>query len=794
MAQHQRDIIHSLTVSRFVNMNTILLSLITVISVGSTQQQPCNQLKMDELRRQLGVTRSTTMMDVISYFDRGLARNLAENDFFQHSNRSPVSSWPLLNIKCYRNLKRTDLVLSSVYSPSLDVIPMLMNITSVRSLIKIAVVRGDIFKKDADLKLVVRRCDIRGVWAVGGVSIGVKIRKGDNGVMYVSGSFYNPIIQIKPFVESLAGKDVVPLNIESIAFPGSDVNFSLNDARLSGLYTESRGYAITLYGRPSFKGPRDIKILLQRDARSQRTVFALTAGYSSVSLSKLVHQLSGINTSAVPVIGLLTPEHSKVMIATDDVVDVFMPQDDGELAQIFGGRLLKGTSIGTSLSNLSPQNSSEQYVIRLGTHTVTFTTSGVGVPMCDLLKSLQPGFDVSHLSLPHGIPNLLTRPVTTFFYDAEKSAIGANIDLDDLYQRAFNINWVTLNFHKGMVTLVNQQGIDAAHFDLHADIHIGTVGGHEAIGHGTLTISSSPSLHSAHFSAITHTTVQGVVDAFGLKVYLPVSLLEATFPGGLSLVFSVTQETVIHTIAPPGGLKLQGTMNIIGYTLPVSITDINPITGFNIDLVMVPISLDRGLFRFNRAEHEALSGPRFHCNVDQRSDLVQMRMDGHVSLLGRISQPATLHVTTTQYIMHVSTTIFHHRTPLTFYASYGPLPSTTFQVYGKLPTNTISDITTKVVGLITAAAQNATEARAVVQSRAHALSVAQTRFDQLVKRLNLHKKNSLKLKADYSSALAELTDAQRKKEEACSNISDICESSKCLLSCYAYEFSLPLLF
>lgn len=757
-------------------LSSVVLSLLAVSSAIPSQQDPCNPQKLEELKEEIGVNSTTTISDVIAFFDTKLAQTLSDSDFFQGSTLSPVTNWPLQRIKCHDDQGKTELILSADYLSPLEIIPMFMNITRVRVQMRLVAVRGDVFTKNSIQRLTVRGYSMHGLWTVNNTSASMTIKKGHESALYMSGPTHPQTVLFEPFIEALVGKDVIPQNIQSVAFSVGKPNFSLQNTKLRGFYSPSRGYSISLYGHQVFTGPHRMSILLQRNAGSQKTIFALTAVYSFIPLSQLVFRLSGIDVSSIPVIGSVSPAETGVMIATDEIHDVLVSRDDeNDLLQLFNGWVLKGMTLVVGFNDTILGNHSSQDIIQLTQNKVTFTaTTRVRITVRELFKMLVPSFDIDSLSLPQRVPNVFASTYNSFFIDTENEVISATVGLGDAYCNVFDINWLTLVFHKGVITLSDKRLFHITpHIELHAAVLIGSKSGKELSGHATLAISSmKPAMTAMQYnSSIGNVTVQDIMHALGLSVTLSRPLADASFPWGLTYSFSVMSDRPISNIVPPIGTTLQGTMNIIGYELPASITELDPVTGLVIDLTMMPIRLNDGLFHLYHAEKEETKGPQFHCTIKETSPaFVSLRMDGHASLLGWISQPAVLQITDSQYIMDIVTPFFLFGAHLRFHGPYGPLSSVTFQVYGELSANWRAAIAENVVKLIVAAARNATAANASANTQAHVMSLAQTHLNDAVRDLGTQLSNYARVKEAYTHAVSVLDFVQRKKVKACHSV------------------------
>lgn len=737
---------------------------VAAISSAAPQSRDCDRPEeWESLKKDINLNSDTTIYDVVSFFDTTLAQKLQDNTHFN------VSYWKLFDLKCTHAQKtgRTRLVLSAASPVPLEIIPTFMTITGTRIHLKIAVIRGDIFSK-SKVHLLIINWSIQGKWAVHTVSVSLTINKGDDSTIRISGFPHPQMVSVRPFIESLFAKNRIPQNIESVMFPGSLDPFSFETTNFSATYLPSRDYAISLYGRPAFKGPKQMSIVLEHNAGSKKTAFGLTTLYSSVSLSQLILQLSGINISAVPVLGSVRPLQTGVMIATCNLDHISLPLDDNDyLRQLFNGRLFKGITLATVFSGVTPHSHPSPYIIHLDQTKATFATLGVKTPVKHILKLLKPEFDISSVSMPQGVPNLFEVLYDDFFYDAQSETIGATALLDSTYLNAFGTNWLGLAFNKGVIALSDKQGVISMHMKLDASVSIRSNTGRELAGSAILVLSSGkPGSTFVHFSSTIYTTLQALVDAFGLSVSLISPAVDATFPKGLSYKFSVMENVFPLIVIPPSSTTLQGIMNIIGYEIPASINVVSS-TEITIDLAMVPVNLDHNLFQFYYSENDKTKGPHVSWAIQQMASPSQLRMDGHALLLGKISQAAVLQITDTQYILDIVAPFFLFDAKLTFYAPYGPLSSATFQVQGELSSDWIAAIANEVVKVITTAATNAVAADSIAKARANDTSIAKTQFNEVVQLLHHQQKKHSQDQKDYHAAASDLHNVKRHELKSC---------------------------
>ena len=178
-----------------------------------------------------------------------------------------------------------------------------------------------------------------------------------------------------------------------------------------------------------------------------------------------------------------------------------------------------------------------------------------------------------------------------------------------MWHNAFGLKFLSFgNAHAG-ATIIPESGTLQA-LSLGGTIYIGTNPGKELVLKAYGGFNFANPLTNYFYGKVNHATIASILAAFGVSnVNLPRVLAQSGFPKGLESSFSLVQTVPVPGVVIPAGYKLNGTINILGYTLSVLFYIDLPAKAMGMSIEMSPLNLAGGLIRMYRSATDTTHGP-----------------------------------------------------------------------------------------------------------------------------------------------------------------------------------------
>ena len=295
-------------------------------------------------------------------------------------------------------------------------------------------------------------------------------------------------------------------------------------------------------------------------------------------------------------------------------------------------------------------------------------------------------------------------------------------------------------------------------------IYIGTNPGKELILKSYAAFNLVMPLGNYFYGKVNHATMASILAAFGVAVSstsLPPVLAQSGFPNGLESSFALVQTVPVPGVVIPAGYKLNGTINILGFTLSALFYIDLPVGAMGMSIAMTPLNLAGGLIRMYRSATETTHGPTLNASFVLSPLKISVFASGYLDLLyGLIKVESQLEITNTQFLFKLEYAPFFGfaAESLTVAASYGSLSTAAFRVAGSLSIQWPHQIEVLVIAAIQTSATKATSA---INSAKAKVTAAEGKVTAAQNKVN-------SAKSAFTNANAGLTNAQNKVNSLCS--------------------------
>ena len=368
-----------------------------------------------------------------------------------------------------------------------------------------------------------------------------------------------------------------------------------------------------------------------------------------------------------------------------------------------------------------------------------------------------------------GSLSLVTPPVSfTGAVRAGLQGLELSMTMNGLWKRAFGLNW--LAFGNGILSIAIKPGIPLFGFQIGGEIRIGDLdSGREIKAKVYLEVDPLYPRRNYFYGSINSASIGAILNAFGVSVSLPSVLSQSGFPHGLKTSFAFDDIDLPGDLVIPRGFRLNGTVNILGYTLKALI-EISMPSGIKINIRMAPLHLAGGLIKMYASSSDSSSGPYLVADLKTLpSPSINVTASGYIDFLGMIKRQAFLQITNTQYIFWIHGRFFLFDALLRVHASYGSLETAAFGVYGRLSTAWMTGISNKVKGIIDKGARDATRKISNAQS---AVSSKQRDYDNAVQTLRQKRRDLDRAHYKFDEAIRTLRGKQH-------NVNNLCHIRSC---------------
>lgn len=243
----------------------------------------------------------------------------------------------------------------------------------------------------------------------------------------------------------------------------------------------------------------------------------------------------------------------------------------------------------------------------------------------------------------------LEKPLITLAARISASLKGLSLELSmtNCWNRAFNVNWLTICNLLGSIDFAPPTGITGLAFG--AEIYLGYKStGHQINAKGYIGVSIIDVLENYYYVKFSSVTMGSLLKAFKINKSIPRPIAVSGFPNGFLSSFSPTGKELpeVH-LSIPAGYRLKGMPNILGLQGYADITIGLP-TLIDIKVALPPIRVG-GLLTMSMSRTNTRKGPFLRAKVQLLPSFsMNVRASGYLKVLG-ISLEAKLIITNTHY-------------------------------------------------------------------------------------------------------------------------------------------------
>ena len=281
-------------------------------------------------------------------------------------------------------------------------------------------------------KFSLNECTLTGVWEVGDFDFAFTIEQLDD-TFYFRGAPTDGELPVSRLI-TLLGAALLPAELEGpLRAMGLDA-FSLTNFQAIGT-SVTDGFALALSGNPTISGWSALRchLLITRYAKTvyqeANTVVTFAVNLPSFSLAGLIKTVSGLDVSDVPLIGSLTVPEMGLIVSSGSLEPNLLPEViEGVLTQVHP--IDKGVTLVAAIPFV-PDQEPVFFFLRIGSEGIEFDFDDPDgtLTLGNLLSAIIPDFDISDLTLPPGISDLMNIQLWAFRLTISKQIKTLEIEL-----------------------------------------------------------------------------------------------------------------------------------------------------------------------------------------------------------------------------------------------------------------------------------------------------------------------------------------------------------------------------
>lgn len=588
-------------------------------------------------------------------------------------------------------------------------------------------------------------------------------------------------INIKDIIDQF-NVEFLPPELQDLLTQASLLDFSIKEPFISiPIGTGSGGFQMQVSGRPQIGDWSGVTLNALLSKKSRKMSLALGMEFANVGFAGLIKQLTGVDVKWISLLDqtlkcaiVISPRTmegaalqgqvlSKVPINRGlSVVGVFMFPSDcrGDNFCDF----MKGVlGSGATMQLRSTISSVKQFTFAA---TVNDIQLGKGLVLSDAGLEFKIGVETS-IGLVASLR--LDNPPITFQGALRVGLQGLELEMTmvGIWKKAFGIDW--LAFGNAQLAIALKPGVPVFGFAIGGELRLGKLdSGKEIIIAVYLGIDPILPRRNYFYGSVNRASIGALLEAFDWSLELPKVLKESGFPKGLFVSFAFDHiEVPGHVI--PAGFRLNGTLNILGFTVSCDIVIDIP-RRIKIDIHMSPLNLAGGLLKLYKSRSDSSSGPMFYADIKILPvPSVVVKASGYSSLVGIMQSETTLEISNTEFKLELWGRFFLFDATLRVHATYGSLETAAFSVYGLLSTAWMEELEKRVVSQIDEAGKVATAKLTEAQDKVRGANAA---YDAAVRTLQEKQRDVENANRKFDDAIASL---QRKQD----NVYRLCSLRSC---------------
>ena len=452
----------------------------------------------------------------------------------------------------------------------------------------------------------------RGTWRIAGIDFGVQLEP-----LSLKSFRFNASadeISITDLVTKF-GATFLPAELQAPLAKANLVDFKILTPSLSLTVGGDSDLIVQVSGRPSINGWAGVLINGLFVFKDDSVTLAAGLDFADIGLAGLVEQITGQDMSALSLldqslkIGLTLsssalynikfsgPTLRKIPVINRGLTIVaifgFPTNCGGDTFCVFMKEKL-GPDASLQLSvNIE---SFSQFVISAGVANIRL---GEGIVLSKAAIEFGVGAK-NYIGVKAALS--LNNPPLTFqggiFVGSE--GIVLEMDMIGIWKQAFGIPYFAFgNAHIRLA--VKPQTLMVA-LEMGAEVRIGKLDtGKELVAQVYVGIDPEQPNNNFFYGSINKATMQAFFDAFDISLPVPKVLAESGFPYGLNASYAVFPKNLYYAgIVVPAGVRINGTMDILGYRASCLI-DLNIPTGLVVDIELDPLTIAGGLIKMWRS-------------------------------------------------------------------------------------------------------------------------------------------------------------------------------------------------
>ena len=345
-----------------------------------------------------------------------------------------------------------------------------------------------------------------------------------------------------------------------------------------------------------------------------------------------------------------------------------------------------------------------------------------------------------------------------------------------IWKRAFGINFLAVGNLQLEIGVVLAYPPVLSLLKFGGEVRVGKLdSGKELIAKAYVGLDINTPKNNYFYGSIASASISRILQAFGMRVVLPKVLAQSGFPTGLSASYSI-KEVTVPGLTIPAGVRLAGTINILGFTAYANIK-LNLPKSLLVEIRLSKLSLSSAL-QVCASRSDCSTGPIVYARMNAGPPAsVTVTIQGYATVFNLIHREIIIHVENDRFIFSLRDRLFLFDATMTVSARYGSLKSASFRVSAVLSGGGLTNLKRKVTDIIKNAADIATEKIAKAQRK---VDSAQGAYDNAIRVLEDKKRSVDRANGAYDRAVTSLREKQR-------NVNNLCSKKSCSRSMYWFQ-------